>query len=399
MPANLTAAAPPASRILLVAGAPATVEEVRRLLERSGHQVSTEALEVAATESAVNPSLVVLDGSPHDANALQLCRRLRSRYADAFVPIIFITSDLRAEARLHSLDSGADACLIRPFAADELLAQVQAFLRLKNLHDRLAEKSAEVHNVNQRLQHTYEQIDQELELARRIQHSMLPQSLPDIPPARFAVHYRPSGHVGGDFYDVFRLDEHHVGLYVADVMGHGIPACLLTIFLKKAVKAKEITGKEYRLLAPDEVLQHLNREMIAQALAESPFITMVYVLFNRSDVTLSFARAGHPYPLYVPRSGEPELWKVHGTLLGVFETRYSVQTQHLNPGDKLLLYTDGLDVLGDEGTPSGTDLLLENAKQHRALPIGEFVERLAHDLFAHASQPDDFTLLGLEVQT
>src|SRR5262249_30623761 len=158
---------------------------------------------------------------------------------------------------------------------------------------------AEFHQVHQRLQKAYQEIDQELLLARRVQQSLLPQALPEVPPVRFAVHYRPCGRVGGDFYDVFRLDETHVGFYVADVMGHGVPATLLTMFLKKAVKPKEITGKTYRLVPPEEVLQQLNREMIDQALAESPFITMVYGLLDCQCGTLQFARAGHPYPLYV----------------------------------------------------------------------------------------------------
>src|SRR5207245_1833721 len=131
----------------------------------------------------------------------------------------------------------------------------------------------------------------ELELARRIQQSMLPRTVPIVPPAQFAVHYRPCGRVGGDFYDIFRLDEDHIGFYVADVMGHGVPASLLTIFLKKAVQPKEIDGTTYRILPPDEVLQRLNHELISQAVAENPFITMVYALLNCRDGSLSFSRA------------------------------------------------------------------------------------------------------------
>src|SRR5437762_898331 len=105
----------------------------------------------------------------------------------------------------------------------------------------------------------------------------------EVGPVRFAVSYRPCGQVGGDFYDVFRLDEHHVGFYVADAMGHGVPASLLTIFLKKAVQPKEVTGSRYRLVPPGEVLGRLNRELIDQQLAQMPFITMVYGLLNCSD--------------------------------------------------------------------------------------------------------------------
>src|SRR5262249_54655353 len=164
---------------------------------------------------------------------------------------------------------------------------------------------AEVQRVNKRLQAAYQQFDLELDLARRIQESFLPRTLPELPRARFAVKYKPCGRVGGDFYDVFRLDENHVGFYVADAMGHGVPASLLTVFVKKGVQAKEITGRNYRLVPPNEVLQRLNRDLIDQALSENPFITMAYVLFNMRDGTLQFARAGHPCPLYVPRQGPP----------------------------------------------------------------------------------------------
>src|SRR5262249_45945416 len=154
-----------------------------------------------------------------------------------------------------------------------------------------------------------------------------------LPGWSFAVHYLLCGRVGGDFYDVFRLDEQHVGLYVADAMGHGVPASLLAIFVKKGVRAKEIFGNQYRLLPPGEVLKRLNADLVEQALAEHPFITMAYALVNVSDGTFRFARAGHPYPLYIPREGEPQFWKLPGSLLGVFDTAFPDQAHELLPGD------------------------------------------------------------------
>jgi serine phosphatase RsbU (regulator of sigma subunit) len=269
-------------------------------------------------------------------------------------------------------------------------------LRIKETHDRLTDKTAEVNRINKRLQQAYQQLDQELELAQRIQASFLPQSLPQVSHVRFAVHYVLCGRVGGDFYDVFRLDEKHVGFYVADAMGHGVPASLLTIFVKKGVKPKDVFGDRYRLVPPDEVLCRLNRDLIEQQLSEHPFITMVYGLFNHQDGTLTFARAGHPYPLYVPRQGEPEFWKVEGLLLGVVDAQFPGREQRLEPGDKLLFYSDGVDTAAFEGCAEGTESLLACARRHRELPAAEFVARLARDLFGAASQPDDLTLLALE---
>jgi sigma-B regulation protein RsbU (phosphoserine phosphatase) len=384
------------SRILVCANGP-SAKDIRQLLEQAGHAVGWHTLGVVDPEDVPTYDLVVLVDDRQDRHVPHFCRRLRARLADSFVPILVVTEDHAPAARLLTLESGADAYLLRPFAPGELLAQVQALLRLKRLHDQLSAKTAECHRVHKRLQQAYEELDHELQLARRIQQGLLPQALPELPWVRFAVHYRPCGRVGGDFYDVFRLDENHVGFYVADVMGHGMPASLLTIFLKKAVRAKEIFGRQYRLLPPNEVLQHLNRDLIEQALAETPFITMVYALLNRQNGTFSYSRAGHPYPLYLPRSGEPEFWQVEGTLLGVFDTQFPVRTQQLQPGDKVLLFTDGLDSGGADGQRTGFQPLLTSASRHRGLPIAELVEQVARDLLAQAGQPDDFTLLGLEM--
>jgi sigma-B regulation protein RsbU (phosphoserine phosphatase) len=289
--------------------------------------------------------------------------------------------------------------LLRPFAPGELLAQVNALLRLKDVHDRLADKTAEVQRMNNRLQKAYQQIDQELELAQRIQSSFLPQALPEVPGIRFAVHYLLCGRVGGDFYDVFRLDEHHVGLYVADAMGHGVPASLLTVFVKRGVKGKEIFGDRYRLVPPAEVLQQLNKELIGQQLSESPFITMVYGLLNFRENTLAVARAGHPYPLHVPRAGEPAFWRQEGLLLGVVDAAFPTRTYPLGAGDKVLFYSDGIDAAGFEDRPLGAESLQACAARHRHLPVHEFVPRLARELFSSStSLPDDLTLLALERQ-
>src|SRR5262249_12326875 len=127
------------------------------------------------------------------------------------------------------------------------------------------------------------------------------------------------------------------------------------------------------------------------------FITMVYALFNFKDGTLSFARAGHPYPLLVPREGAPELWQVPGSLLGGFETTFPVATKRLQPGGNLLLYSDGIDHADFEGRPAGAESLMACAVRHRHLPIQEFIAKVAHDLFGDDRQTDDLTLLGLEV--
>lgn len=383
-------------RILLCADSATTVEDTRQLLEQAGFSTVFQGLEDSVPAELASYHLAVVDGGRHAEQALNFCRRLRTRGDDGCLPILFVITDPSPGPRLASLESGADTYLLRPFTPGELLAQARAFLRIREHHDHLAEKTAEVHRINKRLQAAHQQNDMEMELARRIQQSFLPHVLPDVPGVRFGIKYRPCERVGGDFYDVSRLDENHLGFYVADAMGHGVPASLLTIFVKKGVRAKEISGQTYRLVPPAEVLQRLNRDLIEQQLSELPFITMVYVLFDFRAGTFRFARSGHPYPLYLPYDGAPTLWEMQGSLLGVFDTEFRERAEQLRPGDKVLLYTDGMDAASFENQPVGIHSLLACAARHRALPVQELVDRLSIDLFGQTRQTDDLTVLGIE---
>jgi sigma-B regulation protein RsbU (phosphoserine phosphatase) len=180
-------------------------------------------------------------------------------------------------------------------------------------------------------------------------------------------------------------------------MGHGVPASLLTIFVKKGIRAKEVFGKHYRLVPPGDVIGRLNQDLIDQRLSENPFITMAYLLLNHEDGTLQIARAGHPYPLYIPKEGPLEFWQQQGLLLGVVNATFESKSHVLRPGDKLLLYSDGIDSASFDGHPAGTASLLACAERHRTLPVGGFVDRLARDLLGAAEHPDDLTLLALEM--
>jgi serine phosphatase RsbU (regulator of sigma subunit) len=148
---------------------------------------------------------------------------------------------------------------------------------------------------------------------------------------------------------------------------------------------------------PGEVLSRLNKDLIDQQLSENPFITLVYGLLNFREATLHFARAGHPYPLHVPRDGALSYWQMEGLLLGVTEATYRQQTHMLRSGDKVLFYSDGIDSATCDGREPGSASLLACAEKHRGLPVGEFVGTVARELFGDAAPPDDLTLLGLEI--
>lgn len=270
-------------------------------------------------------------------------------------------------------------------------------MKEKDAYDRMAVDNAEVRRLNRRLQQLHQQMEYELQLAQRIQSSFLPKTMPEVQHARFGVRYLGAGRAGGDFHDIFRVDGNHVALYVADAMGHGIPASLLTFFVKNALQAQKLSGTHSHLLSPDDVLQRLNKELLERDLPEHPFLTMCYAVYNHADSSFYFARAGHPYPLYVPRTGEPIFWRQEGLLLGVTETTFPARSYPLTSGDKVLLYSDGIDGgrFGDHSL--GADSLLVCAEHHRHRPVQPFLDCLTRELFACGEQSDDLTLLALEV--
>ncbi|MFL5330575.1 MAG: SpoIIE family protein phosphatase [Gemmataceae bacterium] len=335
----------------------------------------------------IHADVTIIDGRQNADAALAACQTHSAQRTDT--PIIFLTSENKHQAR--ALAIGADSCLFEPTPI-ELVAQVNALLRRADVTSQLRRKIEDADQTSKHLQQAYDQIKLDLEMAGRLQASFLPKALPQVGRVRFAVHYRPQGPVGGDFYDVVRLDERHVGFYLADVMGHGVPASLLALYLKRAIATKEISAQGYRIIPPDEVLKKLNKELMAAEIREQPFATMVYGIVDTHDGRITLSRAAHPYPLSIPAEGSVDFWKPRGTLLGVFESDFQTETRQLLPGDKLLLHTDG--VSDDDGERN--QALLAAVEQVNRLPVGDFVEGLAAHLLEDRKLRDDVTLLALE---
>ena len=385
----------PPLRILL-AGDPVPAD-ARAALEAAGFAVSATGLSgIDPAEVARSQAVLVAAHGKVLPTAQALCRRWRIELGEQYVPIVWLAGD--DVPPTAGLDAGADAVLRLAGPADHLVAQMKALLRIQHLHGRLASRAAEAQNLNQKLQQAYQQIDGDSELTRRIHRGFLPRTMPEVGHARFAVCYRPRSRIGGDFYDVMRLDEDHVGLYVADAMGRGLPASsLLSIFVKKSLSPKEILGRSYRLVPPGEVLDRLNRELLNLSLPEPPFVTMLFAQLNCRDGSLLFARAAHPHPLHLPVEGEPAYWHAAGTLLGVFESEFPVQQRQLRQGEKLVLFSDGVHP-PSTGPGSLHDPLIEAVKRHRHLAVQSFVDSVARDLLEESRHPEDFTLLAVEFQ-
>lgn len=176
----------------------------------------------------------------------------------------------------------------------------------------------------------------EIEVARQIQQSILPHSTPTTPGLNIAARYAPMGRVGGDYYDFFPLSETQLGVMIADVSGHGIPAALVASMLKIACAENLALANQ-----PAEFLSAVNRSMIGHN--HSEFITAAFGLLDVARKELHYANAGHPGLLQSSPDGSLAEHRPKGLILGVFaDARITSTVVELGAGDRLLFYTDGL---------------------------------------------------------
>ena len=245
-------------------------------------------------------------------------------------------------------------------------------------------------------------LTEQLRLAGLVQQDFLPTQLPNTERVKWASVFLPAEWVSGDIYNAVRIDEKHLGFYVADVVGHGMPAALLTIFLKQALVMRTTVDNAYHIFSPAEVMKNLNKKMATQKLSGYQFATCCYCLLNTETLEMTFARAGHPYPILLRRGQEPKQLEVRGSLLGVFkEAEYSEDKIQLQQGDKILLYSDGAEpFIGNYDDLTGFHFMKEFLEL-KDLQIVEMMDRfnmMAQNQNIDPSEVDDITTLGLEIQ-
>lgn len=184
----------------------------------------------------------------------------------------------------------------------------------------------------------------QLRLASQVQRELIPTRLPRIGRLSFSALFKPADYVSGDFYGVHRLDESHIAMSLVDATGHGIPAALMTVFIKRALRGKETAGGKTRILRPDEVLGRLNAELIDADLTDCSFVAAAYAVLNTRTLTLSLARAGAPYPILRRATGALELLRPAGSIAGINpEAEYAVETVQLQAKDTLIMMSDGIE--------------------------------------------------------
>jgi phosphoserine phosphatase RsbU/P len=240
-------------------------------------------------------------------------------------------------------------------------------------------------------------IETELETARQIQSSILPARVPELENLRIAASYQPMTAVAGDFYQFVRSDNNHLGILVADVSGHGIPAALISSMIKVAMQSVAVHADD-----PARVLSGLNRILSSEA--HGQFASAAYVWIDTENRTALYSAAGHPSLLcWRSTRGEMQRIESNGLLFGVEpDSEYPVCCVPLEPSDRFLLYTDGVTETENAAGEAFGDRQLERVvRNNRLQPASELSRQVLSALErwrpAAVSQQDDITLIVVDV--
>jgi len=241
-----------------------------------------------------------------------------------------------------------------------------------------------------------ERVQQEFQLAREIQQTFLPDTLPLLNGWEVNASWRPAQQVGGDFYDAFELDDEHIGLVIADVSDKGFPAALYMTVARTLIHAEALEGNP-----PAETLCRVNRLLMLNS-QQGLFVTCFYAIANTLTGDLVYANAGHNQPLWLRKSrGKVEWLEKGGMPLGVTESQELADVLvQVKKGDSLLFYTDGVtDTQSGDGSMFGEERLFNLLNVYKDMPYPSLIESVDGKLleFRGETPPtDDLTLLSLQ---
>ncbi len=373
--------------LLIVDDTPKNIQVLGKILSSKGYNihVAQNGLQALERLEKIVPDLILLDVMMPELDGFKTCERLKHIPVLQEIPIIFLTAKTESDDIVKGFELGAVDYVTKPFNSAELLARVHTHLQLR--HEIQARKERE------------RQIREEMEEARFIQQGIVPLQLPTLPNTKLVCKFMPMDRIGGDFYNIAHLGDGKYVVMIADVAGHGIPAALIASLISGM-----FTNNADENNSTASVMTKIN-VALSELLPSRFFSTMFYGIYDSQNHQLQYTSAGHPDGLVIrPKTNDLFHLLTGGIVLGVTGNKaaeYQEETFQLEPGDKLLLYTDGIfEVANTEEVRLGKKGLKKFLLERIHLSIDILVEELyRYGLqFPEKDQyDDDVTLIGLEV--
>lgn len=370
------------SDILIVDDTPANLQLLSKMLSEQGYRVrpvpnGKMALSVAQVEP---PDLVLLDIRMPEMDGYTVCEQLKADEKTRDTPIIFISALDATQEKVRAFRVGGLDYITKPFQVEEVLARVETHLTLRKLQTELQEANTKM--------------EMELALAGEVQASFLPRALPDIPGWQLAVTLQPSRETSGDFYDVILLPNGRLGILVADVVDKGAGAAL---FMALSWTLFRTFVREYPK-EPESVLGSVNRRILEDTDANQ-FVTAFYGILDPATGSLAYCNAGHCPPFLINQYDDKDIEQLGrtGVPLGIFkEQTWNQGIAQLDPGDTLVLYSDGItEAQNTDKCFFGENRLIASVREKLGNSAQEIQDGMIQDLQGYvgeASQTDDIIL-------
>lgn len=350
--------------------------------------------------------LVLSNWIVSELDELALCRRIRENPSPTYCYIILYTLKPGELDFVAGMDAGADDFISIPLEAGRLQVRLRAAERILTLRQELAEQNASLNRLNEKLGAAYKTIQSDLQAASALQTGLMPKISEVHPSFRLDWMVLPSSFLAGDNLNYFMMQERYLIFYQLDVAGHGIPSALLSVTLNHLLSPQPGSPmvrfdphlELKRIVPPVDVVSELNRRFQPQG---DGYFTMIYGVLDTQTREVRFCQAGHPIPLQISGDGSISPIGNGGFPVGLWpDMTYEETTTILNPGDRLLLYTDGvLECSNPEGVPYSMDHLKKLLQQTTGLSTREALEAVQEDLerwCGGKNFPDDVSMLIIE---
>lgn len=391
-------------RILIVDDSEAICTLLATRLRQAGHlplvAMSGEEAWTILLADAVD--LIICDWEMPGLTGVELCRRIRKHRFSRYHYIVMCTARDERQDLIAGMDSGADDFIVKPIDFGELSARLRAGERILALQSELAGKNERLEQTNDELNAAYQRIEADLSAAAEMQLRLLPPPSEPYPSLHLDWLFTPSRFLAGDMLNYFVVGDNLV-FYQLDVSGHGVPAALLSFTLNKLLlpapgsPVLKSDGISYSAASPATVVNELNRRFQTEY---DTYFTIVYGVLNFRTREVRFCQAGHPAPVHISSTGVTHCG-TGGYPVGLLpDLAYDETTIQLAPGDRLVLYSDGVtDSAGPGEEIYGQDRF--SALLHRTKPgsLREMIESVDLSLAnwrKNAELADDLSLLALE---